>query len=107
PLGARISGAASELCGTEGRLWIARSRFEFCPLGRNVQPVVVRVEPGPDPLPQADVDNFLACVKSRKRPNGDVLIGHRSAQASHLGNLSYMQRRRLDFDPIREEILPL
>ena len=44
--------------------------------------------------------------RSRKLPNGDVLIGHRSAQASHLGNLSYMQKRRIDFDPVREEILP-
>lgn len=43
----------------------------------------------------------------RARPNGDVLIGHRSAQASHLGSLSYVQRRRIDFDPVREEILPL
>lgn len=46
------------------------------------------------------------CVKTRQTPNGDVLIGHRSAQASHLGNISYMQKRRIDFDPVREEILP-
>ena len=52
------------------------------------------------------VQNFLECVRSRKLPNGDVLIGHRSAQASHLGNISYMQKRRIDFDPVREEILP-
>jgi len=50
--------------------------------------------------------NFLDCVRSRKLPNGDVLIGHRSAQASHLGNIAYMQKRRIDFDPIREEIMP-
>jgi hypothetical protein len=36
-----------------------------------------------------------------------VLIGHRSAQASHLGNIAYMQRRRIDFDTQLEEILPL
>jgi hypothetical protein len=35
-----------------------------------------------------------------------VLIGHRSAQASHLGNLAYLQKRRLRFDVVREEILP-
>jgi hypothetical protein len=104
-----IRGEAIEMCGTEGRLWIDRSRFEYYPLGRNVKPVVVQAEqgkPGIDPLTLAHVTNFLECVKSRKLPNGDVLIGHRSAQASHLGNISYMQRRRLDFDPIREEILP-
>jgi hypothetical protein len=53
------------------------------------------------------VNNFLDCMRTRKRPNGDVLIGHRSAQASHLGNIAYEQKRRIDFDPVREEILPL
>ena len=46
-------------------------------------------------------------MRSRKLPNGDVLIGHRSAQASHLGNIAYVQRRRLRYNPDREEILPL
>jgi len=50
--------------------------------------------------------NFLECVRSRKLPNGDVLIGHRSAQASHLGNIAYMEKRRLDFDVVREKIMP-
>ena len=102
-----ITGAAIEFCGTEGRLWIDRSRYEFYPPGRNVQPTVVRAPTGQgDTLTQSHVNNFLECVKSRKLPNGDVLIGHRSAQASHLGNISYMQKRRIDFDPVREEILP-
>jgi hypothetical protein len=46
-------------------------------------------------------------VKSRKTPNGDVYVGHRSAQASHLGNIAWTQKRRLKFDPVEEEILPL
>jgi hypothetical protein len=53
------------------------------------------------------VKNFLDCVRSRKLPKADVLIGHQSAQASHLGNIAYLQKRRLEFDPMREEILPL
>jgi predicted dehydrogenase len=99
-----ITGAAIEMCGTEGRLWIDRSKFEFHPPGRNAQAVVVQAEPHDMTLDH--VNNFLECVRSRKLPNGDVLIGHRSAQASHLGNLAYLQKRRIDFDPVREEILP-
>ena len=53
------------------------------------------------------MQNFLDCVRSRKLPNGDVLIGHRSAQASHLGNLAYVEKRRINFDPVREQILPV
>jgi predicted dehydrogenase len=98
-----VTGAALELCGTEGRLWIDRSRYEFHPIGRNAQATVVQAA---SDLDLDHVQNFLECVRSRKLPNGDVLIGHRSAQASHLGNLSYMQKRRIDFDPVREEILP-
>ena len=39
-------------------------------------------------------------------PDGNTTLLVGSAQASHLGNISYMQKRRIDFDPVREEILP-
>jgi len=100
-----ITGEGIEFCGTEGKLYIDRGRYEFKPATpRNATPTVVKAFSN---LDRDHIENFLECVKSRKLPNGDVLIGHRSAQASHLGNISYMQRRRIDFDPIREEILPL
>lgn len=99
-----IKGAAVEIAGTEGRLWIDRGRYEFHPVDKGEQPVIVKAE-GPD-LTLDHVNNFLDCVRSRELPNGDVLVGHRSAQASHLGNIAYVQKRQIDFDPIREEILP-
>lgn len=103
-----ITGAAVEICGTQGRLWIDRGKFEFWPV-RSREPITVKAASYPetnDPLTYDHVKNFLECVKSRQKPNGDVLIGHRSAQASHLGNIAYLQKRRIDFDPEREEILP-
>ena len=53
------------------------------------------------------VQDFLNSCRSRKLPKGDVALGHRSAQAAHLGNLSYAQKRRVHFDPDREVVLPL
>jgi predicted dehydrogenase len=100
-----ITGAAVEFCGTEGKLWIDRSRYEFKPKGRDSKPEVVAA--GKYDFTLDHVKNFLDCVRSRKLPNGDVYIGHRSAQASHLGNIAYVQKRRINFDPQREEILPL
>jgi predicted dehydrogenase len=134
-----VNGAALEFCGTEGRLWISRGKFEFFEPRRFGLPASA-AKPGEDPaaafarmkpaeikalmaafdapekpvasvaatsnLDQDHVENFLECVKSRKLPNGDVLIGHRSAQASHLGTMAYLEKRRIDFDPIREEVLP-
>jgi len=99
-----IKGAAVEMCGTEGKLLITRGQYEFLSAERGAQPVVVKAE---REQTIEHVANFLDCVRSRKLPNGDVWIGHRSAQASHLANIAYLQKRRLKFDPDREEILPL
>ena len=57
-------------------------------------------------LVEEHVQDFLESCRSRKLPKGDVAFGHRSAQAAHLGNLSYEQRRRIHFDPDREIVLP-
>lgn len=97
-------GAGIEIVGTEGRLLIDRGKYEFYPPGRDVTPTIVHAE---GEMTVDHVNNFLECVRTRKRPNGDVWVGHRSAQASHLGNIAYLQKRRLKFDPDREEILPL
>lgn len=99
-----ITGAAVEMCGTEGKLWITRSHFIFTPAGRGAEPVTVK---SPRDQTIDHVENFLECCRTRKLPNGDVYIGHRSAQASHLANIAYLQKRRINFDPVREEILPL
>ena len=99
-----IKGAGVEMCGTEGRLFITRSQFEFYPAERGAPPVIVK---SPRDQTIDHVENFLDCCRSRKLPNGDVYIGHRSAAASHLGNIAYLQRRRLRYNPDREEILPL
>jgi hypothetical protein len=98
-----ITGEGIEFCGTQGKLYIDRRRYEFRPLGRDAKPVEVMASSN---LDLDHITNFLECVKSRKLPNGDVLIGHRSAQASHLGNIAYMEKRQIDFDPVREEIMP-
>jgi predicted dehydrogenase len=98
-----LSGDGIEMVGTEGRLHITRGQFTFTPKGRNPEPTVVKAQGS---LDEHHVNNFLDCMKTRKNPNGDVLIGHRAAQASHLANIAWVQKRRIRFDPEREEILP-
>jgi predicted dehydrogenase len=103
-----IGGAAIEFCGSQGRLMISRARYEYFEVPATG---TGRISPTPTATVQASGDldkdhmqNFVDCVKSRKLPNGDVLIGHRSAQASHLGNLAYLEKRRINFDPVREQV---
>jgi predicted dehydrogenase len=98
-----LTGSGVELVGTEGRLWITRSRYEYWAKGAKEPTAIVKSERDQT---IDHVENFLECMRTRKRPNGDVWIGHRSAQASHLGNIAYVQKRRIRFDPDREEILP-
>jgi predicted dehydrogenase len=93
-----------EFCGTRGHLRIDRTKFEFFPPGSGSSPVVVECKTD---LVEEHVRNFLECCRSRKLPNGDVALGHRSAQAAHLGNLSFEQGRRIHFDPDREIVLPV
>ncbi|MBM3335107.1 Gfo/Idh/MocA family oxidoreductase [Candidatus Sumerlaeota bacterium] len=46
--------------------------------------------------------NWLDCIKSRKRPIADAEIGHRSATVCHLGNIARWVGRRLRWDPVKE-----
>jgi predicted dehydrogenase len=120
-----VNDGGLEFCGTEAKLYITRSGFEFTPYERrqtggpgrsvqgggptpirppitNAQTETVRAE---GDLTRAHVQNFLDCVRSRSAPNADVAIGHRSAQACHLATMSYKEKRQIRFDPIREVIL--
>jgi len=48
--------------------------------------------------------NFVDCIRSRKAPNAEIEIGHRSSLHAHLGNIVIRTGRNLTFDPQRETI---
>lgn len=48
--------------------------------------------------------NFLDCIRSREKPNCDVEEGHRSTAMSLLAKISHTIRKRLEWDPVREQI---
>lgn len=49
--------------------------------------------------------NFLDCVKSRKEPIQPVETGHRTATLCHLGNIAMLLKRKLKWDPDKEQII--
>ena len=49
------------------------------------------------------VRNFLGCVRSRKDPLSSVEVGHRSTSICHLGNIVMRLKRKLRWDPVKEE----
>ena len=50
-------------------------------------------------------ENWLECIKTRKRPISDVAIGHRSATVCHLGNISIRTGHRVKWDPKKEQVV--
>ncbi len=97
------SGAAQEFYGTEGRLLIDRGGYQYVSHERGAQPIVVKAD---HDQTIDHVANFLDCMRTRKLPNADVYKGHRSVVVSHLSNLSYEQKRRVNYDPVLEQVLP-
>ena len=51
------------------------------------------------------VRNFLDAVKSRKDPIEPVEVGHRTATICHLGNLAMLLKRKIRWDPDKEQIV--
>ena len=48
-------------------------------------------------------DNFIDCIRTRKKPNADVEIGHKTAMLCHMANISYrVGNLKLEFDPQTE-----
>jgi len=48
---------------------------------------------------------WLECIPSRKRPNADVEIGHRSVTVCHLANLARRLNRKIHWDPKKEQVI--
>ena len=55
--------------------------------------------PGTD----AHQNDWLSCIKSRRRCSADIETGHRSATVCHLGTLAMRLGRELRWDPVKEE----
>ena len=77
--------------GTGGRLSIFRHGYKFLPAKENAQLGEIS-KPGVNDF---HVANWLDCMRTRKQPNADVVEGHYSAMACHIGNLAYRQRSRV------------
>lgn len=97
-------GAAIEFMGTQGRLLIDRSGYTYQEqTPRKATPTEPVTRKATTSLEAEHVQNFLSCIKSRQTPNSDVVSGHRSALASHLGKIAYQKKERVKFDPATEK----
>jgi predicted dehydrogenase len=89
--------------GTKGRIQILRGDFVADPPElKNGAPEVTKEGPGEDAFHLRD---FFDCMRSRKRPNADVEIGHRATTVCHLVNIGRDLGRKLRWDPKAEKFV--
>ena len=99
-----------EFRGTRGTVYVNTRGFEVVPeRGGQFQDREPRMEPmkvdaaGDNRnLTALHARNFLDCMRSRRKPNADVEIGHRSTTFSLMANISLVTRARLDWDAENE-----
>jgi predicted dehydrogenase len=101
-----------ELRGTQGTVYIRGQGFQIVPeRGGQFQSRDPRMEPMEFSAAGSNADltalharNFLDCMKSRKLPNADIEIGHRSTSFSLLANISLAVGARLQWDAKAERV---
>ena len=89
--------------GTDGKIFVDRGKFEATPESIGQEPQgdkAIRLYASSN-----HQQDWLDCVRSRKRPICDVEIGCRSVTVCHLGNLAYWNHRRLKWDPKKEKFI--
>ncbi|MBZ0256977.1 gfo/Idh/MocA family oxidoreductase, partial [bacterium] len=55
--------------------------------------------------PEGEQRNFLDCVKSRKECYAPAETGHRTITIAHIGHISMLLKRKLRWDPDKEEFI--
>lgn len=98
----------TELRGTKGTLCLDWDGYKVIPeKGGQMQDwepgmaeIVSKDSAGDDTF--LHIRNFFDCMRSRKRPTGDVEEGHRSTTMCHLGNIAFDLQQRLDWNPETE-----
>jgi predicted dehydrogenase len=100
-------GYGIQFHGSEGTLFVDRGGYELFPepaRDESLPPPIAAAKAGGSPQHYPHVVDFLECLKSRKPPNSDVEICHRSTSACHLANISYKTKRRIAWDGKTEQI---
>lgn len=104
----RLEGSENTVAayGTDGYAQIGRwegGHYEVRVFDSKGKMVLSDREPKPETNYHAR--NFIDCVKSRKKPNAEIEIGHISSAVCHLGNIVARTGRPLKFDSAKEAII--
>lgn len=95
--------------GTDGTIFAERIGWETfpepeTPLRKPARKLERMWENVEEPT-KAHAANFIDCVRSRKMPNADIEIGHRSTTVCLLGNIAWKTGKKLKWDAAKEDFL--
>ena len=99
----RTNATRTEIYGTEGLMYLGRHGGGWQVKGEDSR--IIAQDGGI--FPDADHQkNFIESLRTRKKPNGDVVQGHLSACLVHFGNIAYrVGNRQLLFDREKEKFI--
>ena len=94
--------SGTEFYGTKGKMFLSR-RGKMQILDERNRPIEAKPKNPPKLLGHGQ--EFLDAIKTGRRPNADIEIGHVSTVLVHLGNLAARLGRSLEFDPQKEQVI--
>jgi predicted dehydrogenase len=96
PHGVRFEGTDGWIFVTRGKIEASRPELLNEPLPANATRLYVS---------DNHMGNFFECIRSRQEPVCDVEIGHRSVSVCHLGVIAIRLKRKLHWDPAKEQFV--
>jgi predicted dehydrogenase len=106
PLDDGRSVLGTEFIGRNGSLIVHRNDFIVFPEGNRLPDRPAEVPPTKDPTSvgrDVHIAEFLDCIRTRKPTRADAEACHRSTILCHLANMSYLLKRRIHWDAVKEE----
>lgn len=95
--------------GTRATIVAERIGWEIFPevetRARKLPPSVKRMWENVEEPTKAHTINFVESVRSRKQPNADIEIGHRSTSVALLGNIAMKTGKKLHWDAAEEDFV--
>jgi hypothetical protein len=88
--------------GTNGALYADRIGYEIYP---ELKSTLDRKQMNTTDATKLHAANFIDCVRSRKPPNAEVEIGHRSTTVALLGNIAFKIGKKLHWNADTEEFI--
>jgi hypothetical protein len=89
--------------GNKGTVYVDRAVLRVTPeRNSDVEPLEMKRVTDPHPL---HWENFIDCVRTRKKPNSEIETCVKSSATCLLGNLSLKTKMRLDWDDAKQTIV--